>query len=107
MHPCSRLRKSRNRWKEKAVERGGVLRDLRKRLGRFRLRVGEREAELEGRIHVLEAENPPVRSSVALSPAGLVVPGEPPADRRTLCVLLVIHGIVSFRSVPRIMAVFQ
>ncbi len=107
MHHCSRLKKSRNQWKTKAKERGGAMRDLRKRLGRFRRIVEERQTKLEDRILRLEAENSALRSSAAVSPGGLPILRQPQADRRTLCVLLIIQGIISFRSVPRIMAIFQ
>lgn len=106
MHPCSRLRKSRNQWKEKAVLRGTVARYLRKRL----VRIENRLSDLENRVRDLETENAALRSSAAAQAPELpVAAGGKPShhDLRTLCVLLVIHGIVSFRAVPRILAVFQ
>ena len=107
MHPTSRMRRSRRRWKEKAVDRGAELRGLRRRWKR----AEERLAGSMERVRGLEAENAWLREPAVALPAGLPVPygadGATGYCRRTLCVALVIQGIVSFRAVPRILLVLQ
>jgi hypothetical protein len=99
------MRKSRNGWKEKAVARATRLRDQSKKLIRL-LRRLETQRQL---ILQLEAENAALRSTSIRSASQLPVPIQiiPRIHLRTLCVMMVISGIVSFRAVPRLLGVFQ
>jgi len=107
MHPCTRLRNSRSGWKQKALDRGALARGLRKRLSRAQRRSEARQTELEERVRRLEVENAILRSNAAISPTGISVTRDPWINHRTLCVLLVIQGVVAFRAIPRILRVFQ
>ena len=100
MDKVARMRKSRNNWKLKAVLRASILRDLRKKLIRHQNRT-------ERQISLLEAENTALRSTMIAS-------SDPPGRQgsawfglRTLCVTMVISGIISFRAVPRLLGVLQ
>ena len=101
MKIISRLRKARSEWKAKAVERAAGLRYFRKKIERLKQRFEKRCSELEREVTRLEAENEQLRSlntSSGLSES---------YSLRTLCVSIIIGGIVSFRSVPRILSVYQ
>ena len=107
MHPVARIRKSRDRWKLKAVLRAVLLRDQRKRLIRLQERNNAQHAGFQERIRQLETENVRLRSApdLALPPLPEVIRSR--ARLRTVCVLMVIGGIVSFRSVPRLLGVLH
>ena len=101
-----KLKKSKIAWKIKAVRRASELRELRKKLNRFKLYSDKRRQELEQEVHLLKSENASLKTAAqtnklpVMSAASFV-------ELRTLCILLVISGIVSFRSVPRILRVCQ
>lgn len=101
MNTLSRIRKSREAWKQKAVQRASTLRDARKQLRKAREQKQELQAQIvaltEGRdrlIAQMRALAEPGSSMVPLSvqQAGTV---------RVLCVLLAIDAVMPFRSVPR------
>ena len=106
MNMLSRSKKSRSGWKLKAVLRGTLLRELRKRLRRLQKRFAERGFNLEREIKRLEAENTFLRAA-APDPAAHPVSIVSISERRTLCVKAVIAGIIPFRAVPRILGVFH
>ena len=92
---------SRDDWKNKAKRRGSAIRGYRKtscaykkRLGRDRREIRHLEAEVAELRLALHARGCPVESSAVM-------------QHRTLCVLIVVCGVVSFRSVPRILQIFQ
>jgi len=95
---------SRARWKDKAKRRGSRIRGLHKAATAHHTRrapgavTGEEVCRLRAEIARLRAERHP--GATALAPTGSA------RARRTLCVSMVIHGIVSFRAVPRLLAVF-
>ena len=95
---------SRARWKDKAKRRGSRIRGLHKAATAYHTRsahdagTGEEVRRLRAEIARLRADRPP--ETTALAPSGAVM------ARRTLCVTMVIRGIVSFRAVPRLLAVF-
>jgi hypothetical protein len=123
MTAAARIEKSRNNWKKKAVPRGTELREKRKDERRLRqrnqeLRVIHAKTRLEleearTKIGALEAEL--VEKKLELVSLRSVVSGElalhavidSQAGLRTLCVLMVIAGIVSFRSVPRLLGILH
>ncbi len=106
MNQTSRITQSRHGWKVKAVSRATCLRQQRKNLDRLRKRQDARRRELEERVNFLECENASLRSTTAEHlPA--VISGSSLDLRRTSCVMMVIEGTVSFRSVPRIWGVLQ
>lgn len=94
--------KSRTVWKTKAVRRATKLRDQRKTITRLRDRFSSCHLELEHSVRRLEAENTILRAC-ALTPSAQIIDLNAFANLRTLCVMMVIVGIVSFRSVPRIL----
>jgi hypothetical protein len=92
------MRKSRNSWKAKAVFRASQLREQRKAGKRYKASISR-----------LKAENAALRLTSVPSASQLPVPIPiiPWIHLRTLCVMTVISGIVSFRAVPRLLGVFQ
>ena len=97
----SKLVNSRDGWKRKAKRRGSAIRGFRKASNAHR----KRQAQDERTIRRLEDEVTELR--IALNSRGCSVESATSMDRKTLCVLIVVCGIVSFRSVPRILQVFQ
>ncbi len=98
----SKILRSRDAWKKKATHRGERLRGARKRSKKHRRKYAGAIQE----IHRLRAELVALR---AASPVPQHVPAEGGAriQTKTLCVLIVITAVVSFRSVPRILRIFN
>ncbi len=97
----SKLVHSRNNWKGKAKRRGSTIRDFRKSSTAHK----KRQAQDDRKIRRLEDEVAELRR--ALHARGCPMESGAVIPYRTLCVLIVVRGIVSFRSVPRILQVFQ
>ena len=97
----SKLVHSRNNWKGKAKRRGSTIRDFRKSSTAHK----KRQAQDDRKIRRLEDEVAELRR--ALHARGCPMESGAVIPYRTLCVLIVVGGIVSFRSVPRILQVFQ
>lgn len=106
MNIFARLHKARNDWKTKAVYRATLLRDFRKKLSRLKSRSEQRCLQLKQEIQRLKSENAALRLAAENNSARLIEMSSP-FDFRTLCVSIVIDGIVSFRAVPRILRVYQ
>lgn len=98
----SKIRKSRGAWKSKATERGAKLRALKKRENARRKRANNIASGRDvPRPLNMETENTRQEN------IPVVLPETASAhQQRVLCVLVVIVGIASFRSVPRILQVF-
>lgn len=97
----SKIVKSRDGWKGKAKKRGSRIRNLKKTV-----KVqGKRGVEKNKKIDYLENEVAKLRAE--LNARGLPAENGTVIEHRTLCVLIVICGIISFRSVPRILEIFQ
>jgi len=98
----SRISKSRDGWKTKAKRRGAKVREARKRAEANRKKRAADKQEMRR-----------LREKVAALSKSLEVQGLLPAppgaglETRTLCVLVVVCCIVSFRSVPRILRLFN
>jgi len=122
MASATRLRRSRDAWNEKAVHRGEALRQMRKdkeRLRRVAVRIRQERVELEVALESLKATvaaKDRELSSIGKDLAALraandnradVVPMDSHVHTRALCVKLVIAGVISFRSVPRVLDVFS
>lgn len=114
----TRIRKSRDVWRSKAVSRHREIRNSKKREARLR----DRYARLEKHLHQLKAsydalstryiqfetdnrELEKTREEGASLPP--VIHLHQAHQIRILCILLVIKGVVSFRSVPRILKIFS
>ena len=98
MEKIYRINKSRRLWKLKAVLRMNIIGLLRKQVHRLRRKTRELLKENEELKRKL-AE----KESSANAPSSSA-PQQPSKDRtRSLCVILVIHSVISFRSVPRIL----
>jgi hypothetical protein len=99
MKSIYRVNKSRDQWKQKASQRALGLREARKR-----------EKQHVAKIENLEERTSALCNEVDDLKQALAVATNPVAKQsdqtiRVVCVLLVIQGVVSFRSVPRILLV--
>ena len=97
----SKLTRSRNDWKAKAKNRASHLRGFRKKERAFQKRQARNQQEID------RLENEVAQLRAELRDPGRPRPREVSLPYRSLGVLLVVRSIVSFRSVPRIMQVFQ
>jgi hypothetical protein len=97
----SKLVRSRTDWKEKAKCRGAKIRGFRRTIKAS----NQRHAQSQQKINRLENDVRELRA--ALNERGLPAEGGAVIQHRTLCVLIIVCGIVSFRSVPRIVRIFQ
>jgi len=97
-----KLRQSRLKWKTTATGRGKIIKNLKKKLCRYIIRL----LKAEKSILLLKEENTILRSiieenfPITKQTATII-------DFRSLCVSLVIKGIVPFRAVPRILNAHQ
>ena len=98
MHQRSKLIRSRDQWKNKAVSRADKIRACRKTEKRLRGTI----AELKRRVEGLEQASGGGQERPAPAGAGIATTGQP-AEVRALCVSLVVQAVVSYRSVPRIL----
>lgn len=98
----SKIRRSRDRWKSKAMQRGAMIRMLRKVTRQQQRQLALISATMD-ETRRMKGESDPLTHHSTLT---VLDQRDPQIHRRTLCVLMVIVGIVSFRSVPRILGVF-
>ena len=104
MNTSSRVRKSRDTWKSKAVGRASTGRDQRRQI-RSGLR---REAALAARLAALHREFDDFRTaSVPARQEPRVLAVQEAAAVRITCVLLVIIGVIPFRAAPRCLQIAQ
>lgn len=94
----SKLIRSRDRWKNKAVSRADKIRACRKTEKRLRGTI----ADLNRRVGELEQASGGGPKEPGPAGGGIADAGRP-AEVRALCVLLVVQAVVSYRSVPRIL----
>lgn len=99
MPQMSKILHSRNEWKEKAIQRANELREQKKTQKRHLQKI----AELKAHLKAAEACDSEKNKQTTVKPIPLVEAQE----TRTLCVLLVTQAIVSYRSVPKILRLFN
>ena len=99
----SKIKRSRDAWKEKAKKRGAEIRNARKTSKARKKRTNNTQYKEEIRRLRDELEALRASSNNSTLPAA----NEAVVQQKTLCVLVVIFGVVSFRSVPRILQIFQ
>ena len=121
MSPFTQMKKSRARWKWKAVPRATGLREAKKEIRRLKKsnsarRRAQKELEIELEksqcviIAVTEERNR-IKNEFALFSLKVesgMLPGreiDQNARFRNLCIMLVIGGVVAFRAIPRILAI--
>ena len=102
----SKIDASRKAWKDKAKDRKSKIADLKKTLRRQEQRRIARAAERVAFQRLLK-ENAELRALLAKNGRQLPPKSQQPIAYRTLCVLILRQGIVPFRSVPRILKIFQ
>ena len=116
MPQISKVLKSRDEWKNKAVERATELRESRKTEKRRLDKIADLTRQLcrsellieqkniifihEQTIEAKKSAPPPVQASN-------VIDIRQAEQTRILCVLLVLEAVVSFRSIPRILELFH
>jgi len=98
----SKIIRSRDEWREKVIQRANDLRDSRKTKQRQRKRI----AELKAQISILE-EASEGKKTLHLAEPAVLVDIRTAQQTRILCIQLVLQAVVSYRSVPRILALFN
>ncbi len=101
-----KVKKSRDDWKNKAKARNSKVAHLKKTSQRQQLRAAQNKVD-QALVQRLLRENEELRSLLAESSLDHSAKKGPLISRRVLCILILIRGIISFRSVPRILKVFQ
>ena len=99
MLQMSKLIKSREEWKSKAVQRENEIREYRKTTKRHQEKIRklkERLAEME--LAASDKKKPYPQPIINIDQA---------QQTRLLCIRLILQAVVSFRSVPRILKVFN
>jgi len=102
MPQLSKLVRSRDEWRTKAVQRASENREFKKADKRNRQRIAvleKQNAELSQVVDNLKKTSNPAPAPVTEINDGMEV--------RALCILLVIRSVVSYRSVPRILDLFR
>jgi hypothetical protein len=97
MNKISRMRRSRDRWKSKATDRAEQLREFRKTKARQQRKIGH----LQARVNALEEQRSQEKKPTFQETE--VVSLREASQIRTVCVVLVLQAVVSFRAVPRIL----
>lgn len=123
--PITRVKKSRDNWKNKAVPRADEIRQLRKDKERSKQHVDKlRETNAEILVKLEEALKSNASLCVEISRArndmnilrastsanflsSNLTQMNSYSQMRTLCVMLFIAGVLSFRSIPRSLGVFS
>jgi len=98
----SKIIRSRDEWREKAIQRANDLRDSRKTKKRQR----EKIAELKIKIGLLEETNKDKKTNTSDALPAVIDISEA-RQTRILCTQLVLQAVVSYRSVPRILNLFN
>ncbi|EKD47286.1 MAG: hypothetical protein ACD_66C00134G0002 [uncultured bacterium] len=99
----SKIKKSRVAWKGKAKDRGKTIRNI-KKTAKARKKRADQKIQNEQELQRLKEEIEQMRAERDRS--AVLAKSDPTVQQRILCVQIVIVGIVSFRSVPRILKVF-
>jgi len=107
MNKCCRLRKSRDNWKQKAVDRAELIREMRKKINRMSSKIISLEATLKKRITGLSIENGNLQAICKTRNDGNIICLQEAAFIRALCVILTTSAILSFRAVSRILSLLS
>jgi hypothetical protein len=99
----TKLQKSRDAWRKKATDRKKILRINEKRESRKDQKI----KKLEELNQLLEQKNKALGEQLKEANSAAVVNLDNARRTRALCVLLVIIGVVSFRSVTRILSIIS
>ena len=121
--PLARAQKSCGNWKQKAVDRGAATRYLRRSNTRLRVNLADsrqKGAKLQKEVGALRRENaslaeerarrgcmPSALQASHIAPSSNVVDLGCYARMRPLCVMLATAGVLSFRSIPRVLRIFM
>jgi len=99
MRKLRRMEASRNGWKKKAKERATEIRETRK----ARKKEREKNKLLLVKIDQLELE---LKKKIEFTTAEVIPPQRSKMEIRVLTVSMVFFGVISFRSIPRILQMF-
>ncbi len=110
MLQTSKILKSREDWKNKAIQRSYEIRELRKTQQRHLKTIIELKRMNRELIQVVsdkkKTEQPPEQAIETTNTAQVIHLSET-QQVRSLCILLAINAVVSFRSIPRILELFK
>jgi len=103
MLQMSKIIQSRDDWKSKAVQRANEIRELRKTQKRYQKKIAELKRQLNTIEQAVE-DKKKVITPAAIAP---VIDINEAQQTRALCIMLVLQAVVSYRSVPRILDLFN
>ena len=101
MPQLSKLIRSRDEWRAKAIQRANENREHRKAQQRNRAQITALKQQLKQLQKRIDTDKK------TLTPDNSLVERSSKQDVRTLCVLLVIQAVVSYRSIPRILTLLE
>ena len=104
--PLSKVEKSRRDWKSKATLRTSKISNLKKTAARQQKRAVQ-NADNRALVQRLLQENKELRAALFKHSSNTPANSASPIACRALCVFIIIRGIIPFRSVPRILGIFQ
>ena len=102
MKKVGRLKKSRERWKEKASARAEEIRERRKLEKRLKTRIQELKAELKRLKNSSECQKSPPTSKNSQ-----IIGLREASDTRALCVSIIVSTMIPFRAVPKILNILS
>jgi hypothetical protein len=102
MLQLSKIIRSRDDWKRKAVQRANEIRELRKTKKRYQEKIAELKVQIKTMEQAAEDEK-----KITPQVAANVVDITQAQQVRALCIMLVLQAVVSYRSVPRILNLFN
>jgi len=101
MLQMSKLIRSRDTWRKKAVKRAEQVRELKKAMRRCQNRITELKTQIVELEEQADKKNEITRAGLTDSSARRSLTDLSQAGQsRVLCILLVIQGVVSYRSAP-------
>jgi len=102
MPQISKLIRSRDDWKAKAVERYNELREYRKTKKRYEEKIAKQKKQ----IHELEQIIEDNKKSI-MPTTGKIIDIRQTQETRSLCIMIAFQSIVSYRSIPKIISLFN
>ena len=106
MLQMSKIIQSRNDWKCKAIQRADEIREYRKSKKRYHEKIEELKTHIAD-IEQATENKKALKKQLKLPAVAPVVDITAAQQTRILCVFMVLQSVVSFRSVPRILNLFN
>ena len=106
MLQMSKLIRSRNNWREKAVQRANELREFRKSNRRYQARIESLKDQVNELEQEVKKKEQRCKDLTTMTDNQAITSLPSTSEIRMLCITLVIQGVISYRSTPRILSLF-